>query len=1087
MDGDAAKTPGGLYRFDPVSETFSRYAPDVTGLSGTGQAAVGTIIQDQRGIFWLGGSDGLTRFDPTTNTFSHYQHDPANPYSIKAGKVNALYEDTAGTIWVGTQNSGLSRFNLAMRQFDRYIPNPDQPQDNDVYGIYQNEAGQLWLGLGDGYEDDQTKGGLVRFDPQTGETVRYRHDPATPHSLSNNNILTVEPDHQGQLWLGSWGVERFDPQTEQAQRIFAEPAAATNMQVWTLYHAPEGVLWFGQRGGDGLKRLESGSEAVSYLADVDSPDPLYEAIKYDIAADTAGILWIGTSKGLGRFDPRQQTVTLYQAQANDPTSLSVDTVLVVHVARDGILWLGTNGGGLNRFEPQTGTVTAFYSLKQGLSSDAIMGIEEDTAGNLWLSTKKGLSKFNPTTANIINFDARHNLIPGAFLEGSHFQADDGRLFFGGQGGVNAFYPDQIKLSDEMPPVVLTEFRLANQVLTANSGSILPEPINQVDSLTLPYDQNDFAFDFSALSYLAPEENRYRYKMAGYHTAWIATDSHHRTAGFTGLPAGNYTFRVQGTNSDGVWSDHQVALNITILPPWWQTFWFRGLVGLVVTGMVIGGVQWRMQTIQARNRELEIQVAERTTALAQAKEAAEIANQAKSRFLATMSHELRTPLNSILGYAQILDRYPERLPTGVKTIRQSGQHLLRLIDDLLDLAKIEANKIELQPAEFSLAHLLQTILQVIDIRADQKGLNVKLEIDAALPTALYGDETRLKQILINLLGNGIKFTKQGEITLRVSQLNDQVNPPRFRFEVCDTGSGIPADQLTTIFQPFQRLSQHEDIQGTGLGLAISYQLVLLMGGQLQVESPVNSDTNGLGLGSRFWFDIPLPIVAATTEPTISISQEIVGFKGESRPILVVDDQAENRAVLRELLEPLGFEVSEAINGYMALEMAHREPPALIITDLVMPNLDGVALIHQLRQIPSLAEVAILAVSASAYPEDRANSLAAGSNGFLPKPIEADKLLPEVGRLLNIDWQIQSPSPEPAASSSLIWPSPEMLDELYQAVLIGDVSTIKQQLDCLNNEPEYGPFVALFQELIENFRLQKMRILLNEHFERSKNTT
>jgi len=436
--------------------------------------------------------------------------------------------------------------------------------------------------------------------------------------------------------------------------------------------------------------------------------------------------------------------------------------------------------------------------------------------------------------------------------------------------------------------------------------------------------------------------------------------------------------------------------------------FLDLIALILGGLTLTmiTVLWRVQAFEQ-------------TQLKKSKEAADLANHAKSEFLANMSHELRTPLNGILGCAQILlrsSKLPEPEQYHINIIEQCGSHLLTLINDILDLSKIEARKLELHAEDVHFPSFVQGIAEICQIRADQKGISFIYEPASDLPTGVHIDIKRLRQVLLNLLGNAIKFTDQGQVKFTIELIepssSDGQIKHRIRFCVEDTGIGITTAELSKIFLPFEQVGEKKrQTEGTGLGLAITRQLVQMMGSDIHVKSQV-------GQGSTFWFELEMTTASEWVQSIMAASAEkIVGFEGNTRQILIVDDRWENRTVLTALLQPLGFQVVEAVNGRDGLEKAIALSPDLIITDLLMPEMDGFALIQNLRQTPNLEDVKIIVSSASVFESDQNRSLAVGGDDFLSKPIQADELLRQLERHLGLVWIYQSSQCESEAASEV----------------------------------------------------------------------
>ncbi len=475
----------------------------------------------------------------------------------------------------------------------------------------------------------------------------------------------------------------------------------------------------------------------------------------------------------------------------------------------------------------------------------------------------------------------------------------------------------------------------------------------------------------------------------------------------------------------------------------------------------------------------------------AEEVAQNSSQAKSEFLANMSHELRTPLNGILGYTQILQRtesLSEKGRKGVSIIYQCGSHLLTLINDVLDLSKIEARKLELHPVDFYLPAFIDSVAEICRIRAEQKVIAFHIQLDPNLPTGVYADEKRLRQVLINLLSNAIKFTHQGSVTFKVQVIAQQSNANgqtnyKIRFQVIDTGTGITPEQAEKIFQPFEQVgNQKRQSEGTGLGLAISQKIVLLMDGQIQVQSE-------FGKGSTFWFEAEFPESKDWAKVSRVVEQgTIIGYQGQRRTILIADDRWENRSVIVNLLEPVGFTVIEASQGQEAWEQALVYKPDMIITDLVMPILNGFELIERLRQSGPFKEIAVIASSASVFAIDQHKSLDVGADAFLPKPVEAETLLEMLRQFLHLEWIFDGKIDAIKKTytggldqqNEIIYPAQEVLQDLLELTEDGDIQKILELAEELSaSNEQLSVFTQQIVQLASNFQLKRLETFIQQY--------
>ncbi|MDC3959744.1 hybrid sensor histidine kinase/response regulator [Polyangium jinanense] len=1022
---------------------------------------------------------------------------PESPHAPRV-PIRALAETVDGsgerTIWAGTYGGGLARFSKG--QWATLTTTNSNLPDNVVLAVAATGR-TLWMGAGG--LGQLRHDGWVAFTP--------RNSPLSGTSMGLGEVRDAEG--RSETWMGA--DNKLFRLSEQGMSPVLPPEMSDKSMITALLPSRRepGVVWFGDDGGK-LHRWEAG-RLTTYGA---SHVPILQSNVFDlkesidgrglwVASVGAGRLdedgtwqvfqqgsspllddqvhailetprpgggtstWFATLKGLSRLDDGA-----WRSYTTANTPLGSNFVTTLAELRDTrgarVLWIGTLGAGVARYDLDAEVWLERLDTKSrpALPSDDIVQVRADSRGRTYLFTVRGVARLTPRAPtpddpaefSLYTFTTDDGLPSNECQQNGSFVDSRGRIWVSTVGGAAVFDPAG-EIEDVTPkPLVLSAVRAAG-------GALAPEAV-------LPWDQNTVAFDVSLLSFFRAPDTRYRMQLLGFDPSpsdWTVDTK----ARYTNLSVGAYTFQAWGRDYAGNVAG-PVSIAFQVKPAPWRTWWaYLGYV-LTASALVYGGVRVRLRALARRNEELETQVEERTAELKAAMEAADAANRAKSSFLAGMSHELRTPLNGILGYTQILARSP-RLSredhAGLDVVQRSGEHLLALIDDVLDIARIEAGKMELAPAEVHLPALLQSVADLCRVRAEQKGLGFHYMPAEALPVWARVDEKRLTQVLLNLLGNAIKFTRAGSVTLKVDTSGGD-----FVFRVEDTGPGIAKADLARIFDPFEQAGDRgARAEGVGLGLSISRKIVEQMGGRLDVES-------SLGEGSTFTVALPLSVVAEKESAGEAHPAEVItGYEGARRVVVVVDDNEGNRVFLRDALGPLGFEVLLAEDGTLALAQIEARRPDLVILDLALPDLPGDEVARRLRRLPALAGLPLVASSASVDEAQQKRAKDAGCDEFLPKPVRLPALFDVLARRLEITW-IRAPrvvdeaekDPTPAPR---IEPPREVMARLLDLAERGRIPELLQALAAIEEEDaRFSAWAAEVRAMAEAFQLRELYAVL-----------
>ncbi len=662
------------------------------------------------------------------------------------------------------------------------------------------------------------------------------------------------------------------------------------------------------------------------------------------------------------------------------------------------IWIATSQG-LLRFHI-SGTTFSSKSLKEGLLSPIVYDVIRDESDQIWVVSPPGIAKWDEENQQFIYFDHRHGLSSQDFAQNPVIQSSTGEWVIVGEKGISFFEPDRIKTPQSMARMVLTKVSLFNTPLRVNEvpvfGEVAPlkTPIHETTQISLNYKQNNLSLAFSDKSYRKANVSMIRYKHEGLENNW-QTSIHKREASYANLAPATYIFRVQARDHFGRWGPEQ-KLEIIITPPFWEIFWFRITFSLIVIGFIVGIFYRRVRKAKKIENALSNMVALRTQELKiaherehEARVQAEEANKVKSSFLSTMSHEIRTPLNAVIGTAHLLleDSPRPEQEDSLQLLNFSAKNLLTLINDILDFSKMEAGKLELEEIPFNMKALVRDVVRTLAVKADESGISIHWEYPSSLPVWYLGDQTRLSQILINLIGNAIKFTPKGEVRVRVSS-----HEPGLKVEVIDTGIGIPADRQKAVFEEFSQSSSAttRNFGGTGLGLAITGKLLSMMGSEIHLESEES-------VGSNFYFYLNLPYAEANDLPQVAASGAVTGqIEFEGLTFLIAEDNLVNQKVITKFMKKWGITHEIVANGALAVEAVLKRPYDLILMDMNMPVMDGIEATATIRSNGSL--IPILGLSAATLPEEVHSMKEAGMQDVIPKPFDPKILREKISKTL-----------------------------------------------------------------------------------------
>ncbi|CAZ98830.1 One-component system sensor protein [Zobellia galactanivorans] len=995
---------------------------------------VNNILVDNNNHLWVGSNEGLFYFENASpeklpRYIKRFTYDSRDSGSISKNIIKSLYLDKTGIIWIGTNGGGINIFDPGRKQFlhVRNTPDPQSLSYDKIRAMYEDSNGTVWVGTEGGglnmltkQDDDGNYDKFRRFSSIS------RTFAITETVLDNKKTLFIGAESTPGLYL----LNIDDP--SQIKESDLRPQGLMH-GVFSLLNDSDENIWIGTYTS-GVQRWIKKEDGKGYDKTTFKSYPkqahvLPSNIVRYILEDKFGNIWFATGDGLSvvkaieRYKKHPKFET-YKNNSEDPKSLSHNYILSLYESTEGELWIGTFGGGLNKFVPgENGETDSFisYSVQDGLPNDVIKGILEDSEANLWLSTNMGLSKFNPKKETFKNYNENDGLQDNEFQELACVKRSDGEMLFGGINGFNAFYPEDIGDNEHLAETVITDMLVSNESVKVGAELdgkvILDKSINKIKNIELGYRQNNFSFEFAALHYAAPSKNKFAYMLEGFDPNWVQTTSNKRFATYTNLEPGDYVFKVKASNNDGLWDETPSQIQITITPPIWQTSAAYLFYGALVLGML--WLFWRYTFIRTSEKhQLELDHLE--------KEKSEEMQRVKLEFFTNISHEFRTPLTLIKGPLEYLRKDGDKISrTKVheqyNIMYKNTNYLLKLVNQLLDFRKIDQGKMHLVVRNSNIVEFIQEVGQPFQFLAHKQNIEFTIQADQeSLQT--WFDHDALEKIMNNLLSNAFKYTPDGgRITVEIATEGEAKNDQgeNVIIKVRDSGYGIAENRVNTIFERFntQDKKDRRNLQGAGIGLSFTKNLIELHQGSIVVKSKPNKGTDfivRLPVDKAVYMNIPEVSIKEVSESdflvrssetesfAIGINDEILDADvSKSRPkqpiLLVVDDNADIRTLVKQGLES-DYVIYEAENGKQALKVAKNIMPNIILTDILMPIMDGTEFCKSLKSDKETSHIPVVMLTAKASQESEIENLKIGVEGYIRKPFDMELLQLTLGNIL-----------------------------------------------------------------------------------------
>ena len=981
----------GLYRINPMTGDYENFRDGKCGLSSN---YVRSLAVDVSGCLWVGTINSLNIFQKEKNTFTVYESNPLEDNTLSHTSVRSLYKDNNGGMWVGTYFGGVNYYHPLQQRFHniRNVPYHNSLSHNVISCIVEDECGNLWIGTNDG--------GLNKYDAMSHRFTCYSKEDG----LAANDIKTVYVDESTKkVYIGmhtSNGLSLLDQRSGIIKNYMFGRELMTERGIYQIIYAGGRELLLGATHGTVLS-FDMDTEKATLLSFDDGS--LLEQRVSVLFKDTFGRIWMGTHDGIKVYNRRGDT--LYDCHIETvERELRGYSVNVVHESVDGVFWIGTSNG-LYKFTDKDDKLF-HYTVSKGLPNNVVVGILEDKEGKLWISTEHGMSCFSPDKCTFRNYTATDGIQSNQFTPYAYCRTNSGRMYFGGVNGITEFNPSSLPDNPYMPSVVITDLSVSNKIVEPNDDTgILVRHISETKEITLLPSQSVFSLYFSVPDYISGCHNMFAYRLDGYEDEWVYTDGSNRTVSYSNLLPGKYRFMIKAANKDGLWNNVPTELDIIVLPAWYDTWWARGVfVAFVLIAIIlVARFLWFRKSVRM---QLEMERID--------KERMKEMHESKLRFFINLSHELRTPLTLILApLREAMNSISDKkVLSKLKHVNSNANRLLYLVNQLMDYRRAELGIFKLKVKKQELFVTVSHIYQYYKALADDAGIDYELVAEQDGKEVWY-DSSYIELILNNLLSNAFKYTERGGSVTLSARYEDG----RLLLKVADTGKGIPMEKQKLIFERFYQIDK--DHIGSGIGLSLVKKLVEVHHGTVAIESEQ-------GKGSVFIVELPGKVEDYTSEEICYDTEDVSGVystnpeemylfdventledeaewipesenNDKNATVLVVEDNVEIREYLSSSLSRR-FNVLKAGNGEEALSIIDSNTVNLVITDVMMPVMDGIQMCKRIKRNIQTCHIPVIMLSAKSDVKDRMEGLNTGADDYIPKPFYIDLVVKKVNNML-----------------------------------------------------------------------------------------